>query len=65
MNESYHENATVTFITKKWLKKKEKKYFTEDDGGKSFEFFLFQKSIYNDYNILLVSWWGTDSYFNN
>ena len=42
MNESYHENATVIFITKKWLKKKEKKYFTEDDGGKSFEFFLFQ-----------------------
>ena len=26
--------------------------------------FLFQKSIYNYSNIFMVSWWGTDSYFN-
>ena len=24
-----------------------------------------KKSIYNDCNIFMVSWWGTDSYFNN
>ena len=22
-------------------------------------------SVYNDSNIFMVSWWGTDSYFNN
>ena len=24
-----------------------------------------QKSIHNDPNIFMVSWWGTDIYFNN
>ena len=25
----------------------------------------FQKNIFNDPNIFMVSWWGTYSYFNN
>ena len=27
--------------------------------------FPISKITYNDSNILMVSWWGTDSYFNN
>ena len=26
---------------------------------------LFPRNIYNDYNRFMVSWWVTDSYFNN
>ena len=27
--------------------------------------YTIQRSVYNDYNIFMVSWWKTDSYFNN
>ena len=36
----------------------------EDDDGKSFGFSYSGKSIHNDINRFMVSWWVTDSYFN-
>ena len=42
----------------------EKNYITEDDDGKFFGL-SYSKSIYNDTNIFMVSWWGKYSYFNN
>ena len=44
---------------------KGKKYVIEDEDRNRFELFYSEKSIYNDMNRFLVSWWGTDSYFNN
>ena len=38
---------------------------TEDDYGKLFELSHSGKSMYNDPNIIMVSWWVTYAYFNN
>ena len=39
-------------------------YITEEDDGNYFEISYSKKYIYNDHNIFIVSWWGTDSNFN-
>ena len=38
---------------------------TEDENEKLFEFYYSEKNVYNDPNILMVSWWVIYSYFNN
>ena len=43
----------------------ENNYVTEDEDSNCFELYYSEKYIYNDPNIFIVSWWGTDSYFNN
>ena len=42
-----------------------KNYVTEDDDGYRFEFTVYKKYIYTDYNRIMVSRWGTDSCFNH
>ena len=65
IDESLPENAIIIFITKNNLKKTEYNYAKEDDYGNSFELSNSKKSIYNDSNIFMVSWWGTDQYSNH
>ena len=54
----------MIFITKKRYKNSNYNHVTEDDDGNSFELSYSEKSIYNDSNKFMVSWWGIYSYFN-
>ena len=44
---------------------KKNNYVTEDDYGNSFESPIYEIYIYNNSDIFMVSWGGTDSYLND
>ena len=64
IHESFHEEVIVIFIKNKDLNKTKNSSVTEDDYTNWFGISSYGKSIYNDPNIFMVSWWVTDSYFN-
>ena len=65
IDEYLPENAIIIFITKNNLKKTEYNSAKEDDYGNSFESPIYEIYIYNNSDIFMVSWGGTDSYLND
>ena len=47
------------------MNRNEQNSVIENDEGNTFEFSCTENSIYDGHSRCMVSWWGSDSYFNN